>query len=261
MVAGKRIDDIPISYYGRLHGGAVSPDGRYVYFTSEYLGSVIEVETAGNKYIRAIPTQGRQPHMVYVSPDGKYLVTANRLSNDVSVIDRSTGLLHKKIPSGKGVESMAFTPDRKFLWILNRADGSITIVDMQRLEVTKTLACKGMPVSIKFTSDGKRALVAGWTKEGTLTVMDALSLREIKRVKVGGYAIGVELSADEKYAFVGCEDQLEPGDVPDVLGLKKVYKPQSDGVHVIDMSTLKVVSIVKTGLGPGPMTMWYPSEN
>lgn len=261
LVAGKRIDDIPISYYGRLHGGAVSPDGRYVYFTSEYLGSVIEVETAGNKYIRAIPTQGRQPHMVYVSPDGKYLVTANRLSNDVSVIDRSTGLLHKKIPSGKGVESMAFTPDRKFLWILNRADGSITIVDMQRLEVTKTLACKGMPVSIKFTSDGKRALVAGWTKEGTLTVMDALSLREIKRVKVGGYAIGVELSADEKYAFVGCEDQLEPGDVPDVLGLKKVYKPQSDGVHVIDMSTLKVVSIVKTGLGPGPMTMWYPSEN
>jgi YVTN family beta-propeller protein len=260
LVEGKQLKDISISYYGRLHGGAVSPDGRYVYFTSEYLGYVIEIETGSNRFVRAIPTQGREPHMVYVSPDGKYLLTANRSSGDISVIDRSTGCLHKKIPSGKGVEGMAFTPDRKFVWALNRAEGSITIIDMQKLEVTKTLECKGMPVRIRFTADGKRALVSGWTKEGTLTVIDVVTFREIKRIKVGNYAMGVELSADERYAFVGCEDLLEPGALPDVLGGSKKSKAESDGVHVIDMKTLKVVSVVKTGLGPGPMTMWYPFQ-
>jgi YVTN family beta-propeller protein len=260
LVEGKQLKDISISYYGRLHGGAVSPDGRYVYFTSEYLGYVIEIETGSNRFVRAIPTQGREPHMVYVSPDGKYLLTANRSSGDISVIDRSTGCLYKKIPSGKGVEGMAFTPDRKFVWALNRAEGSITIIDMQKLEVTKTLECKGMPVRIRFTADGKRALVSGWTKEGTLTVIDVVTFREIKRIKVGNYAMGVEFSADERYAFVGCEDLLEPGALPDVLGGSKKSKAESDGVHVIDMKTLKVVSVVKTGLGPGPMTMWYPFQ-
>src|SRR5690606_22833397 len=45
LAEGKKIKDLSIPYYGRLHGGAVSPDGRYVYFTSEYLGYVIEIET------------------------------------------------------------------------------------------------------------------------------------------------------------------------------------------------------------------------
>ncbi len=261
LTEGKLVKDIAISYYGRLHGGAVSPDGRYVYFTSEYLGYVIEIETGSNRFVRAIPTQGREPHMVYVSPDGKYLLTSNRSSGDISVINRSTGHLYKKIPSGKGVEGMAFTPDRKFLWALNREEGNITVIDMQKLEVVKTLDCKGMPVRIRFTSDGKRALISGWTKEGTLTVIDAVSFREIKRINVGSYAMGVELSADERYAFVGCEDQLEPGEAPDALGGVKEYKAESDGIHVVDMNTLKVVSVVKTGLGPGPMTMWYPLKD
>jgi len=258
LVEGKKIKDLSISYYGRLHGGAVSPDGRYVYFTSEYLGYVIEIETESNRFVRAIATQGRAPHMVYVSPDGKYLLTANRASGDISVIDRSTGCLLKKIASGKGVEAMAFTPDRKFVWALNRAEGSVSIIDMQKLEVMKTLDCGGMPVRIRFTSDGKRALISGWTKAGTLMVIDAVTFREIKRIKVGGYAIGVELSADERYAFVGCEDLLEPGALPDILVHSKKYKTASDGVHIVDMNTLKVVSVIKTGLGPGPMSMWYP---
>ena len=40
-----------------------------------------------------------------------------------------------------------------------------------------------MPVRIKFTKDGKRALIPGWVKEGTLTVIDVESRKEIKRIK------------------------------------------------------------------------------
>jgi YVTN family beta-propeller protein len=132
---------------------------------------------------------------------------------------------------------------------------------MQTLEPIETFDCPGMPVRIQFTSDGKKALVAGWAKEGTLTVIDVATRREIKRIPVGNYAIGVQLSPDEKYAFVGCEDSLKPEVLPDGSERVKEHKADSDGVHVIEMKTLKVVSIIKTGLGPDPMVMWYPPSS
>ena len=259
LVARKQVKTISTGEFGRIHGAAISPDGRYAYFTAGQSGYVIEVETQTNEIRRTIPTQGKISHMVYVSPDGKYLLTANIVSEDISVINRSTGKLLKKIPAGKGVEGMAFTPDRKFLWALNQTGGSITIIDMQTLEPIETFDCPGMPVRVRFTSDGKKALVAGWTKEGTLTVIDVATRKEIKRIKVGDYAIGVELSPDENYAFVGCEDSLGPEILPDGSEQVKKHKEDSDGVHVVDMKSLEVVSIIKTGLGPDPMAMWYPS--
>ena len=95
-----------------------------------------------------------------------------------------------------------------------------------------------MPVRIRFTADGKLALVPSWTKEGQLIVIDATTRKEIKRLEVGGYAIGVEISPDGKRAFVGCE--------------------HSDGVHVIDMDKLAVEAVIRTGDGPDPMLIWFP---
>lgn len=261
LLARKQVKTISTGQLGRIHGAAISPNGRYAYFTAGQSGYVIEVKTQTNEISRTIPTHGKISHMVYVSPDSKYLMTANIVSEDISVINRVTGELYKKIPAGKGVEGMAFTPDGKFLWALNQTGGSVTIIDMKTLEPVETFNCPGMPVRIRFTSDGKKALIAGWMKEGTLTVIDVATRKEIKRIRVGDYAIGVELSPDERYAFVGCEDSMKPEILPDGSERTKERKEDSDGVHVIDMKKLEVVSIIKTGLGPDPMTMWYPPSN
>jgi len=260
LLAKKLVKEISTGDIGRIHGTAMAPDGKHAYFTAGQSGYVIEVNTNTNKITREIPTQGKISHMVYVTPDGKYLLTANIVSEDISVINRSTGELYKKIPAGKGVEGMAFTPDYKFLWALNQSGGSITIIDMESFEPIETFECVGMPVRIKFTKDGKRALITGWVKDGTLTVIDVKSRKEIKRIKVGDYAIGIELSPDERYAYVGCEDSLEPKILPDGSELIKEHKEDSDGLHVIDMESLEVVSKIKTGLGPDPMAMWYPPK-
>lgn len=258
LLSRKQIKTISTGQFGRIHGAAISPDGRYAYFTAGQSGYVVEVDTQTNEITRTIPTYGKISHMVYVSPDGQYLLTANIVSEDISVINRSTGKLFKKIPAGKGVEGMAFTPDTNFLWALNQTAGTVTIIDMQTLEPTETFDCPGMPVRIRFTSDGRKALVAGWTKDGTLTVIDVATRKEIKRIRVGDYAIGVELTPDEKYAFVGCEDSLAPEILPDGSERIKKRKEDSDGIHVIDMKTLEVVAVIKTGLGPDPMMMWFP---
>lgn len=254
----KMIKEIFTGEYKRIHGTAMSPDGKHAYFTAGQSGYIVEVEVKTNSISRTIPTHGKISHMVYVSRDGKYLYTANIVSENISVIDRISGRLIKQIPAGPGCEGIAFTPDGKYMWAANQTAGTITIVDLATHEPIETFECKGMPVRIRFTDDGKLALIPGWVKNGTLTIIDVETKKEIKRLTVGRYAIGVELSVDGRYAFVGCEDALETEILADGSEKVKVNAGDSDGIHVIDMTTLSVVNVIKSGLGPDPMIMWHP---
>ena len=241
LVKRKHILQIPTGKYTRIHGTAMAPDGKRAYFTAGQTGFVVEVDTQTNRVTRGIPTHGKISHMTLVSPDGKRLYTANIVSENVSVIDRASGKLITQVPCGKGVEGMAFTLDGKHLWAANQPGESITIIDLATHEPIETFDCAGMPVRIRFTDDGRLALVPSWTEEGQLIVIDAATHGEIKRIKVGGYAIGVEISPDGKRAFVGCE--------------------HSDGLHVVDMDTLTVEAVIETGNGPDPMLIWCPPRN
>jgi YVTN family beta-propeller protein len=254
----KMVKEIFTGEYKRIHGTAMAPDGKHAYFTAGQSGYIVEVEVKTNTISRTIPTHGKISHMVYVSRDGKYLYTGNIGSENISVIDRISGQLIKQIPAGPGCEGIAFTPDGKYLWAANQTAGTITIVDLATHEPLETFECKGMPVRIRFTDDGKLALIPGWVKNGTLTIIDVETKKEIKRLPVGRYAIGVEFSVDDKYAFVGCEDALETEILADGSEKIKVNAGDSDGIHVIDMKTLTVVNVIKSGLGPDPMIMWYP---
>ena len=240
LVQKKHVTQIPTGRFTRIHGTAMAPDGRHAYFTAGQTGFVVEVDTRTNKVTRGIATHGKISHMVLVSADGQRLYTANIETQDVSVIERASGQLLTKVACGRGCEGMAFTPDGKYLWAANQTGGTITIIELATHKANETFACPGMPVRIRFTDDGKLALVPSWAEPGELIVVDAATHNVIKRIAVGGFAIGVEISADGKRAFVGCE--------------------HTDGVHVIDMATLTVEQVLKTGDGPDPMAWWYPPQ-
>ncbi len=257
LVKRQHIKQISTGEYGRIHGTAMAPDGRHAYFTAGQSGYVIEVDTRTNAVTRQIPTHGKISHMVYVSPDGTKLYTANIESEDISVLDRKSGELLFKIPAGSGVEGMSFTPDGKQLWAMNQTGGSVMIIDLSTHQVIETFECPGMPVRIRFTPDGKRAVIAHWIQEGAVSIVDVASRKTIKKLMVGKYAIGVEITADGKRAFVGCEDASKAEQLGG--GHERVeHAVESDGVHVIDLEKLEVIGTVKTGLGPDPMVLWYP---
>jgi YVTN family beta-propeller protein len=260
LVQRKHIKQIETGDYIRIHGSAMAPDGKYAYFTAGQTGYVVEVDTKTNEVTRGIPTHGKISHMVYVSPDGKRLYTANIESENISVIDRLSGELVTQIKCGSGVEGMAFTPDGSYLWAANQTGGTITIIDVSTNTPVETFNCPGMPVRIRFTPDGKLALVPGWIKEGVLTVIDVNTRKELKRIRVGDFAIGIELSADGRRAFVGCEDTGKVEKSTDRQEIITSSIKDSDGIHVINMKTLEVEAVIKTGLGPDPMVLWYPPE-
>lgn len=260
LVKKKMVTEINTGEFTRIHGTAMAPDGKNAYFTAGQTGYVVEVDTKTNKVTRGIPTHGKISHMVYVSPDGQKLYTGNIVSGDVSVIDRDSGELISKIKTGKGAGGMAFGPDRKTLWVTNETDETISIIDIESNKVIENIACPGMIKRIGFTKDGKRALITSWKKEGQVIVLDTKTKKEIKRITVGDFAIGVEFSPDGQHAFIGCEDAR---DLKVLAGgeEKIISAKQSDGVHVIDLESLTVVKIIKTGMGPDPMLIWNaPAE-
>lgn len=240
LVRRNHVKQISTGDYGRIHGAAMAPDGRHAYFTAGQSGYVVEVDTDTHAVTRAIPTHGKISHMVLVSPDGKHLYTANIVTENVSVIDRASGELITQVPCSKGAEGMCFTPNGKHLWVGNQEAGSITIIDTSSNTAVETFPCPGMPVRIRFTVDGKRALVASWTDPGELVVLEADSHKELKRLPAGRQAIGLELSPDGKRAFVGSEHE--------------------DGVHVIDLDTLSLAGVIKTGNGSDAMAWWISPE-
>src|SRR5512143_706555 len=78
------------------------------------------------------------PHMVMMSPDGRYVVTGGQRSNTAYIIDSHTLELVAKVPVGFAPEHLAFSPDGRWYYQGNPEGDSITVIDMQSLKAIKT---------------------------------------------------------------------------------------------------------------------------
>jgi len=236
LVTRRRFPPIPTGEHARVHGAAVSPDGWWGYFTATQAAEVIEVDLRTRALTRTIPTGGSVSHMVAVSPDGRFLYTANLGTQDVSVLERASGDLVSRVPCGRGGEGLTFAPDGRSLWVANQEAASITVISFPEHEVARTIPCPGVPLRIRFTADGRLALVSSWEERGALVVLEADTGTEMKRLPLGNQPIGVEISPDGRRAFV--------------------TNMSSDEVHTIDMTSLEVAGVFHTGRGPDGMAWW-----
>src|SRR5512145_2977036 len=62
------------------------------------------------------------PHMVMMSPDGRYVVTGGTRSNTAFIIDARTFQLVKVLRTGIGPEHLSFSPDSRYWYQGNPSD-------------------------------------------------------------------------------------------------------------------------------------------
>ncbi|HEY6560428.1 MAG TPA: beta-propeller fold lactonase family protein [Polyangiaceae bacterium] len=82
-------------------GLVLSPDQRTLYVTTGSAGGIAVIDTASRKVTRTFKAVGARPFGIAISHDGRKLYTANGPSDDVSVIDAESGVILKKIPTGR----------------------------------------------------------------------------------------------------------------------------------------------------------------
>lgn len=186
------------------------------------------------------------PHMVMMSPDGRYVVTGGTRANTAYIVDTRTLTLVRKIPVGIGPEHLSFSPDSRYYYQGNPEGDSVSVVDMASLKVIKTITGLAEPLNVTFTPDGTKAYIGNYGAHwvGVVDVSRHELLKKIAIDKVPGIA--------------KLDPQRYLGDIKGIsnasLSRDGRYLYAADGdlgvVGVIDTREDKLVKVIRVGKDP-----------
>src|SRR5438552_5181051 len=130
------------------------------------------------------------PHMVMMSPDGRYVVTGGTRANKAYIIDARTLQLVKIIPVDIAPEHLAFSPDGRWYYQGNPEGDSISVIDMVSLTKIKTIPGLVEPLNTVFLPDGSKAYVGNYGAHwvGVIDVRRHELLKKIQIAEVPGIA-------------------------------------------------------------------------
>ncbi len=218
---------------------------------------------------------GREPHHLIETPDGKELLIASTVTNELVALDTKTGERKRTIRGIIDAYQLGFSPDGK--WFVTAAY-RLDHVDIYRYDGNFKLAGRifidGMPSHMAFDNDSKTVFVT-LQQSGKVVAFD-LETQLIKwNVEVGKAPAGVVMLPDNKRLLVALtgEDSFVTLDPKDgsVTGRLKTGKgahnffPKGDGRHwflsnrvegtvsLIDTKDMQVVSTIRIPGGPDCM--------
>ena len=130
------------------------------------------------------------PHMVMMSPDGRYVVTGGTRANKAYIIDARTLQLVKVISVDIAPEHLSFSPDSRWYYQGNPEGDSISVIDMQSLTKIKTIPGFAEPLNVTFVPDGSKAYVGNYGAHwvGVIDVRRHELLKKIQVANVPGVA-------------------------------------------------------------------------
>jgi YVTN family beta-propeller protein len=248
-------------------GPAWGPHGLFVsggrtYFTAERAKIIGRIDPATEAVDWVLGTGQVGTHMLWVSRDGKKIVTVNVGSGTLSLLTErvvkpdsfppqmlskhggttTRGKAGPQAPDWDEAVVKVGTKPEGFdvladeagnpvtVWVANAGEGTISVVDFATHTVTKTIEA-GVPTAnrLRFTPDGRTALIS-MEKRGDVAVVDVAAGTVKQWIAVGTGAAGVLIQPDGTRAYVSCS--------PD------------NWVTVIDLKTMTVVGKIQPGTEP-----------
>jgi YVTN family beta-propeller protein len=196
------------------------------------------------------------PHMVMMSPDGRYVVTGGTRANKAFIIDTRTLQLIKTIQVDIAPEHLAFSPDGRWYYQGNPDGDSVSVIDMQSLTKIKTIPGFVEPLNVTFTPDGSKAYVGNYGAHwvGVIDVRRHELLKKIQVAEVPGVA------------------RLDPAKyLGEIKGIniaalsndgRYLYAADSDlnVVSVIDTREDKVIKTIRVGKNPWRIYMSHDGK-
>src|SRR5438445_10377106 len=152
--------------------------------------AVMDIKT--NKLVgRTFLGNNVNPHMVMMSPDGRYVVTGGTRANKAYIIDAHTLELVKVVPVDIAPEHLAFSPDGRWYYQGNPEGDSISVIDMVSLTKIKTIPGLVEPLNGVFVPDGSKAYGGNYGAHwvGVMDVRRHELLKKIQIAEVRGVAI------------------------------------------------------------------------
>src|SRR2546426_9263 len=196
------------------------------------------------------------PHMVMMSPDGRYVVTGGTRANKAYIIDVRTLKLVKIINVDIAPEHLAFSPDSRWYYQGNPEGDSISVIDMQSLTKIKTIPGFVEPLNVTFTADGSKAYIGNYGAHwvGVVDVRRHELLKKIQIAEVPGIA---KLDPDK---YLGEVHGINIA----MFGADGRYLYAADGdlgiVGLIDSREDKIVKTIRVGKDPWRIYMSHDGK-
>ena len=276
---------------------AVSPDGLQVFVTNSWddTVSVIDAATIDAPSINA-PTidavsrtiaTGFEPYGVVVDRTGKTLYVANRIGNDVSVIDIATGVERKRLMAGHGASYLAISADGSRVYCTHVyprigaqrtvPQSEITVIDTARETVVERIPLEGVAgmFHVAVSADGRLGVIAqmrpknlvplahvehGWVIGHSLTVFgaDAGGTIEVPLDELEHYyslQYGVAIAPDKSRIFVTASGS----DLVTVIDTKRLlafaHSRRKPFVNDLSASANYVIARIAVGKNPRGVAM------
>jgi DNA-binding beta-propeller fold protein YncE len=205
---------IELSDVRRPHGMVFLPGDTIVAVTAEMNRAVLLVDFRTGKTLRALPTNGRAPHIVGSSSDGRRLVAGNIGEGSIAMLSPMSTDTTKTVKVGRQPEGVAITPDGTRAWAGSNQDSIVVVVSLDRGQPLDTIRGFGLPYRLAISPDGKSVVITDPAK-ATIRVFDeptrrqrwsisipADSLVATAEVKGSASPEGVTISRDSRWAYV-----------------------------------------------------------
>jgi YVTN family beta-propeller protein len=186
------------------------------------------------------------PHMVMMSPDGRYVVTGGTRANKAYIIDARTLQLVKTINVDIAPEHLSFSPDSRWYYQGNPDGDSISVIDMVSLTKIKTIPGFAEPLNVTFLPDGSKAYIGNYGAHW-VGVVDVRRHELLKKIQIAAMPGNAKLDPDKylgEIKGINIASLSQDG--------KFLYAADGDLglVGVIDPVEDKVVKTIRVGKDP-----------
>ncbi|HTY79962.1 MAG TPA: cytochrome D1 domain-containing protein [Candidatus Bathyarchaeia archaeon] len=221
---------------------------------------------------------GKEPHHLMATPDDRYLIVANAMSNDLVYLDPRTGEIRRRVARISDPYQIGLSPDQKWFVanslrldrvdVYRHADGELTLVD--RLTLGRT------PSHLAFSADSRIVFVT-LQDSNRLAAVSLKDRRTLWSQRTGSQPAGAWTTPDGRQVLVGLtgEDAVEVHDAATGTLVKRLttgngahnFLAAGDGRHVlvsnrvadtvsvIDQARLEVVESFAVPGGPDCMEL------
>jgi len=253
------------------HGLVVTPDGRWVYASSDGASTVSVIDTRTDEVSASIEV-GPTPHGLAITPDGSRVLVAGFGTDQVEAIDTGTNQIVWQVPVPQP-HNIAITPDGTTAYAGSQLKGAeaLAMIDLGTGTQTGSMPLDHTPRALNISADGADIAY-------TLAGVDALQVADLTaqqletQIPTGASPHHPVFTPDGKLGLVvsqgpGTLDLFDPatymatgsikvGTMPHWIGVTSdsrwayVTNENSNDVSVVDLAEHKVTATVAVGNGP-----------
>ncbi len=184
-----------ISVGNMPHNIRFSDDGKKAYVTLQGAAGLAVIDTEKQVMTHVIATEGlATPHNIDLSKDGK-MAFIRDTSNQVGVLDLTTGKMKKIIPVGQGHAGIDVTPDGKWVFTGAIADDVVTVINAKTLSVVKSIKVGFGPHGVRASADNRYLYVAV-TADDSFVVIDIKSMEVVKTYPLTSFPFWVAVNGN-----------------------------------------------------------------